>query len=96
MGQAKLYTSRRDAYDLINTEVGLERFTDSCRLGLLVDLVFSEKLRECLGQKTPEQKRMLLADLSWRPWPECVPGGPGGLNSLYIIPRSPKDFSVAF
>ena len=58
-GQAKLYTSRRDAYNLINTEVGSGRFTDSCRLGLLVDLLFSEKLKERLGRKTPEQKRVL-------------------------------------
>ena len=57
-GQAKLYTSRRDAYNLI-IEVGSGRFTDSCRLGLLVDLLFSEKLKEHLGQKTPEQKRVL-------------------------------------
>ena len=57
-GQAKLYTSRRDAYNLMNTEVGSGRFTDSCRLGLLVDLLFSEKLKERLGRKTPEQKRV--------------------------------------
>ena len=58
-GQAKLYTSRRDANNLIDTEVGSERFTDSCRLGLLIDLSFSEKLKEHLGRKTPEQKRVL-------------------------------------
>ena len=58
-GQAKLYTSRRDAYNLISTEVGSGRFTDSCRLGLLVDLLFSETVKECLGWKIPEQKRVL-------------------------------------
>ena len=41
----KLFTSRRDVYDLINRELSLERFTDTCRLGLLVDIVFSDKFR---------------------------------------------------
>ena len=58
-GQTRLYTSRTDAYNLINTKVGSGRVTDSCILGLLVDLLFSEKFRECFCWKTPEQKKVL-------------------------------------
>ena len=73
-GQAKLYTSRRDAYNLIDTEVGSGRFTDSCRLGLLVDLSFSEKLKECLGRS------VVLG----------APGGKIGFTLFQGVPKTPQ------
>ena len=48
----KLFTSRRNAYDLMNRELGLGRFTDTYRLGLLADIAFYEKSRE-LGSERP-------------------------------------------
>ena len=47
-----MFTSRRNAYDLMNRELGLGRFTDTYRLGLLADIAFYEKSRE-LGSERP-------------------------------------------
>ena len=47
-----LFTSRRDAYDFMNRELGSGRFTDTCRLGLLADIAFPEKFR-VLGSEKP-------------------------------------------
>ena len=47
-----MFTSRRDAYDFMNRELGSGRFTDTCRLGLLADIAFPEKFR-VLGSEKP-------------------------------------------
>ena len=40
--QVKLFTSRKDGYGWTNAELGLGRFPNICRLGLLVGLAFSK------------------------------------------------------
>ena len=52
----KLFTSRRDAYDLMNKDLGLGRFTDTCRLGLLADIAFSKKFRVLGSENSRAEK----------------------------------------
>ena len=52
----KLFTSRRNAYDLMNRELGLGRFTDTYRLGLLADIAFYKKFR-VLGSEKPRAEK---------------------------------------
>ena len=47
-----MFISRRDAYDLMNRELGLGRFTDTYRLGLLAGIAFSNKLRVLGSEKS--------------------------------------------
>ena len=52
----KLFTSRRDAYDFMNRELGSGRFTDTCRLGLLADIAFPGKFR-VFGSEKPRAEK---------------------------------------
>ena len=52
----KLFTSRRNAYDLMNRELGLGRFTDTYRLGLLAGITFSKELRVLGSEKSRAEK----------------------------------------
>ena len=51
-----MFTSRRDAYDFMNRELGSGRFTDTFRLGLLADIAFPEKFR-VLGSENPRAEK---------------------------------------
>ena len=52
----KLFTSRRDAYDLMNRELGLGRLTDTYSLGLLADISFYEKFRALWSENPRAEK----------------------------------------
>ena len=78
----------------MNRELGLGRFTDTYRLGLLADIAFYKKFR-VLGFEKPKAEKGAVGWLSQGAL-SVVLGAPGGLDGLDIITKGSKDSSRAF